>query len=222
MGKIIVIAPHPDDETLGCGGSLLKHKEHHDEIYWLIVTSMKEEDGWETSEVEKRRDELNEVSNAYGFKKIFNLDFPTTKLDLIPINALVTSISKVVDDIKPNTIYIPNRSDIHSDHRKTFESAMSACKSFRMDFIKKILMYECLSETEFASSLQENAFSPNYFVDISKYLEEEINILKVFKSELREFPFPRSEINIRALASYRGATANVKAAEAFVLIKEIA
>ncbi|MBT6226184.1 MAG: PIG-L family deacetylase, partial [Candidatus Scalindua sp.] len=143
-------------------------------------------------------------------------------LDLIPINALVTSISKVVDDIKPNTIYIPNRSDIHSDHRKTFESAMSACKSFRMDFIKKILMYECLSETEFASSLQENAFSPNYFVDISKYLEEKINILKVFKSELREFPFPRSEINIRALASYRGATANVKAAEAFVLIKEIA
>ena len=222
MGKIIVIAPHPDDETLGCGGSLLKHKENHDEIYWLIVTSMKEEDGWKPSEVEKRREEVNEVSNAYGFKNIFNLDFPTTKLDLIPLNTLVTSISKVVDDVKPQTIYIPNRSDIHSDHRKTFESAMSACKSFRMDFIKKILMYECLSETEFAPSLQENAFSPNYFVDISKYLEEKINILKVYKSELKEFPFPRSEINIRALASYRGATANVKAAEAFVLIKKIA
>ena len=222
MGKIIVIAPHPDDETLGCGGTLLKHKENHDEIYWLIVTSMKEEDGWETSEVEKRRDEINEVSNAYGFKKTFNLDFPTTKLNLIPINTLVASIAKVVDGVKPHTIYIPNRSDIHSDHRKVFESAISACKSFRMCFIKKMLMYECLSETEFAPSLQENAFSPNYFVDISKVFEEKINILKGYKSELQEFPFPRSEINLRALASYRGATANVAAAEAFVLVKEIA
>ena len=217
----MVIAPHPDDETLGCGGTLLKHKENHDEIYWLIVTSMKEEDGWKPSEVEKRSSEINEISNAYGFKNTFNLDFPTTKLDIIPFDILVMSISKVVDDVKPHTIYIPNRSDIHSDHRKVFESAISACKSFRMKFIKKILMYECLSETEFAPSLQENAFSPNYFVDISKYLEEKINILKVYKSELKEFPFPRSEINVRALASYRGATADVSAAEAFVLIKEI-
>ena len=114
-----------------------------------------------------------------------------------------------------------NRSDAHSDHRITFHSIMACTKSFRYPYIKKVLMYECLSETEFSPTLPENVFQPNFFIDISQFFEKKIEIMSVFQSELAEHPFPRSIKNIEALATYRGAYAGVKYAEAFQLIKLI-
>ncbi len=222
MNKILVIAPHPDDETLGCGGTLLKHKDKGDEIFWLIVTNIDEINGWEKAIVEKRQREINAVSGIYNFKETYKLDYPTTRLDTIPLDDLILSISKVMRKAEPDIIYLPNRSDIHSDHRIVFNSVLSASKVFRMKFIKRILMYECLSETEFAPALAENAFLPNYFVDISEYIEKKTEILKIYESEIMDFPFPRSEKMARSLAAFRGSTANVHSAEAFVLIKEIA
>jgi len=107
---------------------------------------------------------------------------------------------------------------MHSDHRKIFEAAYSCTKSFRYPFIKKIYMIETLSETEFAPSTKED---PNVFVDISKYMDKKIEIMKVFESEIGVHPFPRSERNLRALGTLRGATAGCEYAESFVLLKEI-
>ena len=121
----------------------------------------------------------------------------------------------------PNTVYVMNRSDAHSDHRVTFDAVMACTKSFRYPFIKKVLMYECLSETEFAPALHEKIFIPNYFVNISDFLEEKINAMNVYKSELGDHPFPRSILNIKALATYRGASVGVLYAEAFQLLKFI-
>ncbi len=221
MSKVLAIAPHPDDETLGCGGTLLKHKNNGDDIYWLIITSIDVENGWEKDKIELRRKEIDNISKMYGFCATNSLDFPTTRLDTIPMKDLVSEISTIIEEVEPGLIYIPNRSDIHTDHQVAFKAIMSCTKVFRYSFIKKILMYECLSETEFSPALPTDAFIPNVFVDITRFLEEKIKIMKMYRGEMGTFPFPRSEENIRALARNRGAVAGVEAAEAFVLLKEV-
>ena len=219
--KILVISPHPDDETLGCGGTILKHKDIGDKIYWLIITNIVVKNGWDKDIVEKRQKEIKTVAEMYGFEKTFKLDYPTAKLDIIPIQEIIDSISGVILEIKPEIIYLPNRSDVHTDHQITFKAAYSCTKNFRYPFIKKILMYETLSETEFAPALPENAFIPNIFVDTTKYFEKKLEIFKIYKSEVMEEPFPRSLDSIKALARYRGSQIGVEYVEAFMLVREI-
>ena len=215
--KILVITVHPDDETLGCGGTLLKNKVNGNEIHWLICTTIDKNHSY----YETREREIKEVSKMYGFDTVHNLRLKTMQVDEYSLTELVSKISNVMNDVKPNTIYLPFKSDVHSDHRKIFEASYSCTKSFRYSFIKKIYMMEVLSETEFAPSTQENSFIPNVFVDISEYISKKIEIMKIFKSELAEHPFPRSEKNIKALATYRGATCGCEYAESFMLLKEI-
>jgi len=221
MSKIIIISAHPDDETLGAGGTLLKHNNEGDEINWLIVTDVFEEQGFSKERVISRKLEIEKVSKMYGFSNVFKLGHPTMKLNDTILHKIIGQISKIFQDIKPEIIYVMNRSDAHSDHRIVFDAVMSCTKSFRYPYIKKVLMYECLSETEFAPILPERVFQPNYFVDISNFLHKKIEIMKIFDSELGEHPFPRSIKNIEALATFRGASVGVEFAESFQLIKLI-
>ena len=219
--KILVISPHPDDETLGCGGTILKHKDIGDKIYWLIITNIDIKNGWDKDIVEERQKEIETVAEMYDFEKTFKLDYPTAKLDTIPMQEIIESISKVIFEIKPEIIYLPNRSDVHTDHQITFKTAYSCTKNFRYSFIKKILMYETLSETEFAPALPENIFVPNVFVDITNYFEKKLEIFKIYKSEIMKDPLPRSLDSIKALARYRKSQIGVEYAEGFVLIREV-
>lgn len=221
MKKVIVISAHPDDETLGAGGALLKHKQNGDEIYWLIVTNVFEDRGFSKSVVDGRQAEIKKVAGMYGFKETFILDYPTMTLSSSTLITLVPKISEIFNKVKPEIIYTLNRSDAHSDHRYLSDAVMACTKSFRYPYIKKVLMYECLSETEFAPSLPEKVFIPNYFVDISDFFQKKIEIMNVFASEMGEHPFPRSARNIEALAVFRGATAGCEYAEAFQVIKII-
>lgn len=221
MKKVIVISAHPDDETLGAGGTLLKHINEGDQINWLIVTDVFEEEGFSKERVLSRKEEIEKVSTLYSFKNVYKLGYPTMKLNDTILFELVNKISKIFQDLQPEIIYVMNRSDAHSDHRIVFDAVMSCTKSFRYPYIKKILMYECISETEFAPVLPEKTFMPNYFVDISNYFQTKIEIMKVYDSELGEHPFPRSIKNIEALARFRGASVGVEFAESFQLIKFI-
>lgn len=221
MSKVIIISAHPDDETLGAGGTLLKHVYQGDEINWLIVTDVFENEGFSKERVLSRKAEIDMVSKQYSFKNVYQLGYPTMKLNDTNLFELVNKISIIFQELKPEIIYVMNRYDAHSDHRIVFEALMSCTKSFRYPYVKKVLMYECLSETEFAPILPERAFQPNYFVDISDFIEKKIEIMKIFDSELGEHPFPRSIKNIKAIASYRGATIGVYYAEAFQLLKFI-
>jgi LmbE family N-acetylglucosaminyl deacetylase len=221
MKNVIVISAHPDDETIGAGGALLKHINNGDKVSWLIATNVFEHQGFSKERVESRQEEIERVSEAYGFEQVFILDYPTMTLSSSSLIKMVPEISDIFHKINPEVIYCVNRSDAHSDHRILFDAVMACTKSFRYPFIKKVLLYECLSETEFAPALHEKAFIPNYFVDISDYCKEKIEIMRIFKSELGEHPFPRSERNIEALATYRGAAAGVEYAEAFQAIKII-
>ena len=214
---VLVIAVHPDDETLGCGGTLLKHKASGDEVHWLICTTIDRTNSY----YKTREDELKRVADAYEFNSVNNLRLKTMQVDEYGMSGLIDKISNVINTIKPNIIYLPFKGDVHSDHRKIFEASYSCTKSFRYPFIKKIYMMEILSETEFAPSTKEDSFIPNTFVDISAYFEKKIEIMKIFKSEISMHPFPRSERNLKSLATLRGATAGCEYAESFVLLKEI-
>ena len=216
MNKVLVVAVHPDDETLGCGGTLLKHKFNGDEIHWLIATEMKDSEG-----VKQRDNEIDKVGIFYDFDSVNRLGLSTTKVDEYSVNDLITKISFVINKVKPNIIYLPFKSDVHSDHRHIFNAVYSCTKSFRYPFIKKIYMMETLSETEFALSTREDSFVPNVFVDISRYIEKKVEVMNVYKGEMGIHPFPRSEKNIKALSSFRGATSGCEYAESFMLLKEI-
>jgi len=217
MNKVLVIAVHPDDETLGCGGTLLKHKKNGDEIHWLICTETSENNEF----YKTRAKEIEEVSKRYNFDSVHHLGLKTMQVDEYSMSSLIQKISDVINDVKPDLIYLPFKNDVHSDHRKIFEAAYSCTKSFRYPFIKKILMVETLSETEFAPSTKEDAFIPNVYVDISDYFDKKLDIINIYNSELAAHPFPRSLRNLSALATLRGATAGCEYAESFVLLKEI-
>jgi LmbE family N-acetylglucosaminyl deacetylase len=221
MKNVIVISAHPDDETLGAGGTILKHVANGDNVYWVIVTNVFENQGFSNERVQSRQEEIREVEKLLGISKTYLLNYPTMTLSSSSLIKMVPEISSVFFEVKPEIIYTPNRSDAHSDHRVIFDAVMACTKSFRYHFIKQILMYECISETEFAPALAEKVFLPNYFVDITIYLDKKNEIMKIFESELGQHPFPRSLENIKALAHFRGASVGVQYAEAFQLLKYI-
>lgn len=215
--KILVVAVHPDDETLGCGGTLLKHKAKGDKVHWLICTNLNKKHSY----YDNRELEIQKVSKLFNFDSVNQLQFETTKIDQYCMSQIIDEISKIIRKLKPNIIYLPFKEDIHTDHKKIFEAAYSCTKSFRFKYINKIYMMETLSETEFSPSTKESTFIPNTFVDISKYMIKKVQIMKIYKSEIGNHPFPRSETSIKALASFRGSSSGCKFAESFVLLKEI-
>lgn len=221
MKKVVVVSPHPDDETLGCGGTLLKHRDQNDGIYWIIMTDVSESIGYTQDFIRKRREEIQKIADCYKMKEIYELSFPAAGLDNIPLKNIIENVSKIFKEVRPEIIYLPYRNDIHTDHRVTFDAVISCTKSFRYPSIKKVLMYETLSETEFSPPLNTGMFQPNCFSDISDYMDKKIEIMNVYESEIGEHPFPRSERNMKALATYRGAIIGVDYAEAFMTIKEV-
>ncbi len=221
MKKVIVISAHPDDEVLGVGGTLIKHRNKGDKLYWIVTTNISENKGFSKEQVALRQQEIKQVEKKLGIKETFLLNYPTMELTMSSLVSMVPRISKIFNTVCPNVVYCLNRSDAHSDHRITFDAVMACTKSFRYPFIEKVLMYECISETEFAPALPEKIFLPNYFVDISDSFQEKLEIMKIYNSELGEHPFPRSLKNIEALAIFRGASVGVEYAEAFQLLKYI-
>ena len=215
--KSLFITPHPDDETLGCGGTILQRKNNGNKIGWLLITDITTDNGWSKNIVEKRRSEINSVSKKYNFDKVYNLKKPSTKIDSLPFSELISEISSIFNDFQPHEIFLPHWNDIHSDHRVVFEASISSSKSFRMPFIKKILCYETLSETEF-SYVNQDKFNPTYYVNVSEYFEEKLQIMKIYESEIGNFPFPRSFEAIKSLAKIRGSRCGCDFAEAFQLI----
>ena len=173
MNKVLVIAPHPDDETLGCGGSLLRHRKNGDDLYWVICTSIKEKEGWPTNQVKKRNNEIKTVREAYQFKEIFSLNYPTTKIDTFPISDLIEKISGIINNVSPEIIYMPFTHDVHTDHQFIADAVQSTIKWFRSPAIQRVFMYETLSETEF-NIIDDKIFRPNVYVNISEYLNYKI------------------------------------------------
>ncbi len=219
LNKILVIAPHPDDETIGCGGTLLRHIDNKDEIYFLLITNLYEENGWSKKLIIKKNKEVKKIENIYKFKKSYKLNFPATGLGDIPMSEIIKKISNIFSEVKPNIIYTIFNDDVHTDHQIVSKAVSSCIKWFRHTYIKKVLMYETLSETNF-NFQSNNIFAPNKFIDITKFLKKKIEIMNIYKSELAKHPFPRSIDVVRANAILRGSQCGFKYAEAFKVIFE--
>ena len=218
--KTIVVAPHPDDEVLGVGGTLLRRKAEGAKVAWLIVTNISVETGWSEEKVRQRSDEINRVRELFCFDEVFMLNFPTTQLDRVPMSSLVTAVSDVFRSFQPTEVFVPHPSDVHTDHRIVFDAVASCTKWFRYPSIKRILAYETLSETDFCLNT-DAAFRPNVFMNIEQFLEGKLRAMSLYSSELGTLPFPRSHEAIRALAILRGVASGFEAAEAYMLLKEI-
>jgi len=219
MSDILVIAPHPDDESLGCGGTLLKHLDCGDRVHWLIITGM-DSPRFSEDEINIRSKEIKKVNEMYGFSSITEFNYPPAKLDQVETSKIIEDLNHCIKQIKPNTIYTVFRNDAHSDHQVVFDATMSVTKSFRNSYTKRVLVYETPSETNFSNPLA-SIFKPNLYINIEDFLEKKLQILNIYNSEMGNFPFPRSSEAIKALASIRGVEAGCMAAEAFMLIKEV-
>ncbi len=217
MNRILIIAPHPDDETLGCGGTILRHKKEKDEVHFLVFTNVSEMSGWSKKFVNQRKIEIKKLIKKYDFDSYINFEIPTKEIDKINLSVLIEKFNNYLNKYKPEIIYFPYVDDIHSDHQIVSKVTSACIKNFRNPFIKKALMYEVLSETNF-NFLSENSFKPNYYIDISDFIEKKLSILKIFKSEIKSHPFPRSLASVKSLNMIRGSESNFKFAEAFKLI----
>ncbi|SFJ18467.1 N-acetylglucosaminyl deacetylase, LmbE family [Marinobacter persicus] len=221
INRCLVIAPHPDDETLGCGGTILKLKAQGVAVHWLIVTTIEGVSGFSQERVPARAREIAAVREAYGFDGVHHCSLPAAALDTISKGELVGAIGNTVKSVNPGSLYIPYRNDVHSDHTAVFDAAVSAAKTFRSPSVRAIYAYETLSETDFCLRPGDSGFRPNLYENITGYLDKKIDIMSLFEGEMGKFPFPRSEECLRALATLRGAQANCLAAEAFMTLKEI-
>lgn len=220
--RVLTISAHPDDETLGCGGTLLKHRAQGDSLFLLIATQAYEP-CWSREMIERKADEVERVAKAYEVEQYFNLGFPTIRLDTVPQADLIARIREVISSIKPEVVYLIHPGDVHTDHHVAFTATMSVLKAFYMGSlgVRRVLCYETLSSTEAAPSRPDRAFIADVFSDITPFLDRKIEMMGLYESEAQADPFPRGPSAIRALARYRGATIGVEYAEAFMLIREL-
>ncbi|WP_233709546.1 UDP-N-acetylglucosamine 2-epimerase [Helicobacter pametensis] len=235
--QVLIISTHPDDETLGAGGTILRHIAQGDDVHCVFCTDILEEEGFSQETISTREQEIIQMSQAYGFTSTHRLGLKTMRVDEYSKSELIKRFSKIFQEIQPNIVYLPFCHDVHSDHRCIFEAAFSCTKSFRYPSVQRVLMMETLSETEFAPNLSHTSFIPNVFVDITEFIEKKCEIMQIYKSEIAPPPFPRSIENIKALALYRGSTMgdisnnaygggglgeqnSPKYAESFMLLKE--
>jgi len=220
--RTLVIAPHADDELLGCGGTLLRRIEEGGDVGWILMTDMVEGPIWSSEAVERRALEIDQVRMELSISpsSFFAYRYPTGQLDLVPMSELVTKISKSIEVFRPDEVFLPFPGDAHSDHRVTFDAASAASKYFRAPSIRRILVYETPSETDFDINPCRQKFDPSVYINIAGQFEKKIALLKIYKDELGDFPFPRSFENLKSLARVGGAQSGFSFAERFMLLRE--
>lgn len=220
MQTVLVIATHPDDEVLGCGGVMARHAAQGDAVHVLVITRGDPE-LFSEEEIEATRQELHEAHAILRVASTQFLDFPAPKLDTVPGFRVASAIGAVIDQLRPQIVYVPHRGDVHADHRVVYEATLVACRPINMCPVRRLLSYETLSETEWASPSGEAAFVPTLFVDIGRYLSIKLSAMACYRSQLKPPPHSRTLETLAALATLRGATVSVAAAEAFMLVREV-
>ena len=218
--KILVIAPHPDDEILGCGGTIAKYVSNGDDVYVAIVTKGCEP-LFSVEQVKAVCNECLKADKLLGVRKTIFMDFPAAMLENVPRYKFNEAFLNLVQEIKPDVVYIPHRGDMQLDHKMVVDAAMVALRPKYEHVVKRIYAYETLSETGWDIPNVTNEFIPNVYNNISKFMDKKIEAMQMFKTQLSAYPAARSLRAVEALAMYRGATVNMNAAEAFYIVREL-
>ena len=219
MKSILVVAAHPDDEVLGCGGYIANQVRSGDEVFVTFlsdgVTSRRGNLGLQ--EIESRRNAARLASKVLGASDVSFGDFPDNKLDASPLLEVIKSIEAVVERVRPQIVLTHFGGDLNIDHRIVNQAVLTACRPTVDQVVKQIMFFEVSSSTEWQVPTEGEAFVPNWFEDISQTLELKVKALMMYEHELRDWPHPRSVKAVEHLVHWRGASCGVDAAEAFVL-----
>lgn len=216
--KILVVVAHPDDEILGVGGTILKHVSSGDEVSILILGEGETSRG-NIADIHKREAQAKKAAEMLGVRDLVLDKLPDQRFDTLPFLEIVQKIEKEIVRIKPNVIYTHNAYDLNLDHRIIFQAALTASRPAKNNPLKTILSFETLSSTEWQIKDQTSVFLPTEYHDITDVIEKKIEIFKIYRDEVREYPHPRSEEGIRILAKYRGMESAYPYAEAFQVIR---
>jgi len=231
MKKILIICSHPDDEILGCGGTIAKHINNKD-IVKVIYThegcssryNIKKNKKIKKKinlEIKERKEMAIKVSKFLKFKIIDFYDYENLNYRKFEFLELVKKIDRDIKIFKPTIIYTHNEFDLNEDHKITFKATINACRPNNSHIVNEIYTFETPSVTEWANTFYQNKFNPDYFVDIDKFFNTKIKALKIYEKEMRKFPHPRSKEFINALSVYRGGSVYLNKAESFKTIRKI-
>ncbi|PIR26658.1 MAG: GlcNAc-PI de-N-acetylase [Deltaproteobacteria bacterium CG_4_10_14_0_2_um_filter_43_8] len=225
--SILIVAAHPDDEVLGCGGTIARFANEGRSVHVLLMA-----DG-EGSRVAAKEQFLGEslivLRNAaaqaackiMGCASVDHLNLPDNRLDGLELLDVVKQIENFIERYQPSTVFTHHAGDVNIDHRIVHEAVLAACRPQPECSVQELLFFEVPSSTEWSPPGSATPFLPNFFVDISATLKIKIAAMKAYENELRAFPHPRSLVAIDALAKWRGATVGVEAAEAFILGRKL-
>ena len=217
---VMIVCAHPDDETLGCGGTIRRHVTAGDDVSWVIATQAHEPQ-WSAAVIERKAREVDEVAAALGVVRQVRLGCPSSRVDVTPRSDLIRAVRRGCRRRAPELLYVVHPGDVHPDHADVFESTMSVLKGFRMGSpgVRRVLAFETLFSTE-AAAPGRDPFVPTVFVDIGTFIEDKVRITALYGSEAQEDPLPRDESSIRALARFCGTSVGLEYAEAFELVRE--
>lgn len=225
--RVLVLAAHPDDEVLGCGGTMAKHVQRGDDVHVFILgegmTARAENRaaGLAERNLESLRAATDAALGVLGVKSLSSECLPDNRFDELPLLDIVKLVERRVADVNPDIIYTHHAGDLNIDHRCTFQAMVTACRPQPGLSVRAIYSFEQPSSTEWAAPRPEHAFVPNTFVDITDTLDLKLKAMACYQSEIRAWPHPRSLKAIEHLARWRGATVGLEAAEAFALVRRI-
>ena len=219
MQRVLIVAAHPDDEVLGCFGTVARLIDEGSEVYTLILGEGKtSRDGASSSEIVKLKDEIKKANEVIGVKEVFTKEFADNRFDSVSLLDIVKAIEEIKSQIKPDTIFTHYQKDLNIDHQKTYQAVITATRPMQGESVKEIYSFDILSSTEWNYPI---SFSPDFYVDINGYLDKKIEAMKCYNSELRDYPHPRSLKGIELSAKYWGMRVGLEYAEAFSIVRII-
>lgn len=218
--NILVVAPHLDDEVLGAGGTICRHVQEGDTVHVCFMADRVYGHKLEAEKTRADRAGARRAADILGIAELTFLGLPDERLDVC-IQDILIPLEACFRRTDPDWLYVCHGGDLNQDHRATFIAAMIAARPAANARLSRVLCYEVPSSTEQAPKTSGTAFAANCFIDISAHLERKIEALCCYSGEMRPFPHPRSPEGLRILAGMRGMEANLPAAEAFMILREI-
>ena len=224
--NVLVVAAHPDDEVLGCWGTMARLVQEGREVYIAILgegatSRYQERDKADQSKVETLLDNSQQVADMIGAKQVLNYGLPDNRFDTLSLLDVVKIVEKLIVEIEPAVIYTHHPSDLNIDHGVVFRATLTATRPVSGCPVRDLFAFEIPSSTEWSFNTYQPEFRPNVFVDITDTMEMKVKSMQTYKSESRHFPHPRSPEALLAIASHWGSVVGVKHAEPFELIRSL-
>ena len=221
MSRVLVIAPHMDDEVLGVGGTICKHLADGDTVKVLFLGNRVYGHQLDLSILEREESHALVAKEILGYQEVEFARLPDEQLEVHLVEVLDT-IERAAGTVSPETVYVNHGGDPHQDHRAVFNAATIACRAIGASArsIRRLFCYEIPSSTDQSSPVVEPVFRPNHFVEIESFLSKKLRAMRAYDTEQRTFPHPRSERGLEVQARARGVACHMTAAEAFMILRQ--